>query len=202
MDNLTGRRFGKLLVKDFLGYKKRRPFYKVICDCGVEKEVCYWELVRGQTQSCGCLHRKLVGDMSRKHGLSKTRLYKIWLGIKKRCLNKNCSRYKYYGGRGINICNEWKDDFKSFSNWAQQNGYTDELSIDRIDVNGNYSPENCRWSTKEQQSNNTRSNKYLEYKGIKHSMSEWCKLLGLNYYKIRSRISSYHWSVEEAFERK
>ena len=201
MEDITGKKFGFLTVKEFVGYKKRRPFYKVVCDCGTEKEVCYWELVRGHSRSCGCLHRKMVGDMARKHGESKTRLFKIWCGIKKRCLDQKSTRYSYYGGRGIKICDEWKNDFIPFRDWAQANGYTDELTIDRIDVNGDYCPENCQWATKEQQANNTRSNHYLEYKGVKHSMSEWCKILGLNYNTIRGRINSYHWTVEEAFEK-
>lgn len=201
MENIIGKRFGKLIVKEFVGYKKKRPFYHVVCDCGNEKEVCYYELIRGQTRSCGCLHRKVLGDMARKHGESNTRLFKIWCGIKKRCFDKNSSRYSYYGGRGINMCSDWKNDFLTFKEWANSHGYTDELTIDRVDVNGNYCPENCRWATKEQQANNTRTNHYLEYKGVKRSMSEWCKILGLNYYKIRTRINSCHWTVEEAFEK-
>lgn len=201
MEDIIGKKFGYLTVKEYVGYKNRHPFYKVVCDCGTEKDVDYWSLMRGHSRSCGCLHRKMVGDMARKHGESKTRLFKIWCGIKKRCLDQNSSRYSYYGGRGIKICDEWKNDFIPFRDWAKANGYTDELTIDRIDVNGDYSPENCRWATKEQQANNTRSNHYLEYKGIRRSMMEWCKILGLNYSTIRGRINSYHWTVEEAFEK-
>lgn len=200
MENIIGKKFGFLTVKKFVGYKNKRPFYLVFCDCGVEKEVCYWELIRGDTTSCGCFQKKQLRERSKTHGDSNTRLYKIWLGIKKRCLNKKSSRYSYYGGRGITICNDWLD-YKNFKTWAEKNGYSENLSIDRIDCNGSYCPENCRWATCRQQANNRRTNHILEYKGKKHSMTDWCKFLGLNYNKIRSRINSYHWTVEKAFEK-
>ena len=200
MKDIIGKKFGLLTVKSFLGYKNRRPFYLVVCDCGKEKEVCYWELVRGDTKSCGCLHKKLLSERAKTHGDSKTRLYKIWLGIKKRCLDKNSTTFMYYGGRGINLCDDWLD-YSSFKKWSLENCYKENLSIDRIDNNGNYTPKNCRWVDKKEQANNRRTNHFLEYKGEKRSMMDWCRKLGLNYNKVRSRINSYHWTVEEAFER-
>ena len=164
MSENIGKRFGKLELLSFAYKKNNRHYYNVKCDCGVEKIACLEDMKRGDTLSCGCMHRKLVGDMARTHGECKTRLYKIWSGIRKRCLNPNSHRYEYYGDRGIKICSDWSD-FTKFKSWADNNGYADGLSIDRIDVNGDYTPENCRWADTITQSNNRRSNHYLEYKG-------------------------------------
>ena len=201
MKDYIGHKFGILTVLSFSHKKNNRHYYNVKCDCGNEKIVCLEDMRVGDTLSCGCLHKKQLGNMSRTHGESKTRLYKIWTGIRKRCLNPSSSRFEYYGGRGIRICSDW-NDFTNFKSWSEENGYSDNLSIDRIDVNGNYTPENCRWADKTTQSNNTRTNHYLEYKGERRSMMDWCRKLDLSYYKIRSRINAYGWSVERAFETK
>ena len=141
-----------------------------------------------------------------------SRLSVIFRSMKKRCYYTKCNRYNYYGGRGIKLCDEWNDrtiirisgigytkGFLAFKKWALENGYQDNLSIDRIDVNGNYEPANCRWITKQSQANNRRSNKYITYKGKTQSMADWCRELGFNYFTIKERFRR-NWSVERAFE--
>lgn len=130
------------------------------------------------------------------------RLWNIYHGMKKRCNNPNCARYKDYGGRGITICIEWQDDFDAFADWAKSNGYDETLTIDRIDVNGNYEPSNCRWVSLKEQSRNMRKTVYAEYKGVKKPLIEWCEELGLVYDTIHDRITRRGWSVERAFEAK
>ena len=127
------------------------------------------------------------------------RLYRLWLGIKYRCYHKKFEKYKYYGGRGIKVCDEWLNSFESFENWAQQNGYNDNLTIDRIDVNGNYEPSNCRWTTQEVQQNNKRNNHYIEYKGEKYTISQLARKFNIRYDKLYSRLFNYpFWTIERA----
>lgn len=133
-----------------------------------------------------------------KHGQSNTRLYTIWEHVKARCLNKNDDAYRHYGGRGITICNDWLD-FIPFYNWAITNGYNEKLTIDRIDVNKGYYPENCRWATRKQQSNNTRITKRINYNGTIKTLSEWSDELCINPDTLYSRIFRWNWSIERAF---
>lgn len=128
------------------------------------------------------------------------RLYNIWRNMKQRCYNKNHAKYKNYGGRGIQVCDEWRTDFMLFYNWAINNGYKDNLTIDRIDVNGNYEPDNCRWATPKQQSRNTTKNRYYTINNETHCLSEWCEILNLNYKTIYARIFEFNWPVMQALE--
>lgn len=122
-----------------------------------------------------------------KHGKYHTRLYRIYSNMKKRCYNSNMINYKNYGGRGIKVCNEWLDNFMTFYDWAMDNGYRDDLTIDRIDINGNYEPANCRWLTYKQQANNRRNNVYLTYDGKTQTMKEWADELNIPYSRINCR---------------
>lgn len=135
-----------------------------------------------------------------KHNKYNSRIYRIWRGMKDRCYNINSKDYKNYGGRGIVVCDEWLNDFMSFYNWSMNNGYDDSLTIDRIDVNGNYEPSNCRWVTQKQQQRNRRNNKLFTYNGEVHYLSEWCELLHLNQNTIYNRINNLNYSIERALE--
>ena len=169
--DLTGKRFGRLVVLEQAEYhidKKGRKIrmWKCKCDCGNETIVRHGGLQSGKTTSCGCFHKEIVGSLNRTHGLSANcgRLYPLWKSIKYRCYNINSKDYANYGGRGIVMCNEWKNDFLAFHDWAIANGYKEEktdkglniLTIDRIDVNGNYEPSNCRFVTNDVQAKNKR----------------------------------------------
>lgn len=132
-----------------------------------------------------------------KHGLRHTRLYGIWLQMKNRCNNEKTARYKDYGARGITVCDEWCNDFKAFYDWSMANGYSDDLTIDRINNDGNYEPSNCRWITIKQQSRNTRHNTLLTLNGEAHCLIEWSEITGITKSCIQDRLR-YGWSVERA----
>ena len=201
--DLTGKRFGRLVVlkrEDIISKSgKKSVAWRCKCDCGNYTVIRAGNLASGSTKSCGCLANECNPPIMVKHNGSKSRLYSIWKGIKGRCLNKNLKAYHYYGGRGIKICDEWKNDFASFRDWALQNGYSKNLTIDRIDVNGNYEPSNCRWATWKEQANNTRSNRYINYKGKKYSLSEGARLANMDYRIFCNRLYN-GWSVEKAVE--
>lgn len=136
------------------------------------------------------------------HHKSNTRLYKLWCSMRHRCNTKSDSNYHKYGAKGIKVCDEWNKNFMSFYNWSISNGYQDNLSIDRIDNNKGYSPDNCRWLTMLQQMNNTTRTKMITYKGKTQSIPNWCRELNLNYKTVRTRINQYGWDVERAFTTK
>ncbi len=145
------------------------------CGCGKEKAISIYHVIIGHTKSCGCF--KIVSPklgLSRKtHGKSTTRLYKAWNSMMGRCYSKNAHGYHNYGGRGIFVCNEWKSDYMPFELWALSNGYESHLTLDRIDVNGNYEPSNCRWITSKEQHSNKRNNHFIEYNGEKMTVTQW-----------------------------
>lgn len=167
--------------------EKGKPFYLFKCECGNVKSIRYFPVVKGSTVSCGCYARKIIAEhMPIKHGGRGTRLYRIWKNMRTRCNNPNSPSYQYYGGKGIKICSEW-DDFAAFSEWAYSNGYSEELTIDRKDFTKGYSPDNCRWVTRKEQSNNKTNNVFITQSGETHTMAEWCEIYGLPYGTIKSR---------------
>ena len=134
-----------------------------------------------------------------KHHMSNAKIYHVWQSMKHRCYLKSDSNFYKYGARGILVCDEWLNDFEAFYNWAISNGYKDGLRIDRIDVNGNYEPSNCRWADKITQANNRRNTKMITYKDRTQALTNWCRELNLNYKAVRTRIYAYNWSVDKAF---
>jgi hypothetical protein len=182
--DLTGLRFGKLVVlreiKNRTGYKKIQ--WECKCDCGNNTIAVSSHLISGHTKSCNCLQREAVRRINNStHNLSKSRLYRVWSSMKSRCYYPKNESYYQYGKREISVCEEWKNDFSSFYNWSINNGYNDKLSIDRIDNNGNYCPENCRWATLVEQANNMSNNVRLTYHGYTKTLKEWSRALGISY---------------------
>lgn len=182
--DLTGEQFERLLVIERVENKNSHTMWKCKCKCGNEIIANGTDLKRGKYKSCGCLRLEKVT----KHSLSNTNLYYVWCCIKKRCCNINYKQYINYGGRGVTVCNEWLNDFTAFYNWAMSNGYKEGLSIDRIDVNGNYEPSNCRWVDMKTQQNNRRNNHLVSVNGVTHTIAEWAMITGLKYDTIKSRL--------------
>lgn len=191
MKDLTGQRFGRLTVLRFASKKNSNYYWLCKCDCGKETIVSKNHLSDGHTKSCGCFQREASKNFHTIHNMARTKIYSVWNGIKDRCLNNKKKNYKYYGGRGIKVCEEWKNDFLSFYNWAINNGYKEGLTIDRINNEGNYEPNNCRWATHKEQANNTRRNRYITYKGKRQSLANWCRELNIDYQITRGKLRSY-----------
>lgn len=193
--DLTGQIFGRLTVIKKVGLSKNKfVLWLCKCACGNKIIVTSNNLRTGNTQSCGCLATELRRKNLLKHGLRNTRIYSIWKGMKQRCCNKNSTKYKDYGARGIIICQEWLNNFICFYNWALKNGYADNLSIDRIDVNGNYEPLNCRWVTLKEQNNNRRSNNNITIWNKTQNLELWCKELNIKrsqVYKLVQKGKSF-----------
>ena len=195
--DLTGQTFNQLTVIKRVENKYNDACWLCKCTCGKETIVTTQRLTKGLTKSCGCLRSIVAINKNKTHNLSNTKIYKTWQEMKKRCYNSKYKRYKDYGGRGIIICNEWLNDFKTFYDWSMNNGYKEDLTIDRINVNGNYEPSNCRWASIKIQSNNKRNNRIIEYKGELHTMSEWANIYNINYKLLHSRLKK-GWDIEKA----
>lgn len=186
--NLVGQKFGKLKVIEYAGNSK----WLCKCECGNTKIINGKHLREKETFSCGCYRieraKQMVDEFhekNKKHQKSKTRIYKIWQGMKQRCFNKNNPAYKIYGSRGIKVCDEWKSSFQMFFKWSINNGYSDVLTIDRIDFNKNYSPDNCRWIPLEKQAHNTRNNVNITYNNETHCLAEWARILKIDRHKVK-----------------
>lgn len=158
-NNLINQRFGRLLVTSDSGRRStsRDVLWQCRCSCGREVVINGKRLLGGTTKSCGCLQRELLSARSTKHGGRNTRLYRIWCAMKTRCTDPNTRDWKNYGARGITVCNEWMNDFATFKDWALSSGYSDDLTIDRIDNDMGYCPQNCRWATRAEQNRNKRA---------------------------------------------
>lgn len=202
--DLTNQKFNFLTVIQLDKIKNGVTYWLCKCDCGKIRSVSRSHLKSGHTKSCGCKRDcKSIRNPAYKHGKRKTRLYQIWSNMKTRCYNSNNKRYKNYGARGIIICDEWLDKengFMNFYNWAIKNGYQENLTIDRIDVNGNYKPNNCRWVNMKKQQNNRTNNMLIKYKNEIHTLQEWSEKLPNN---ISSSLLRYRilngWDLDRAF---
>lgn len=205
--DITGKTFNRLAVISYVGKNKHNNnLWNCKCVCENEVIVTAADLKSGNTKSCGCLQKEKAAitllNMSMTHGLSrdkehkKTRLFRIWAGIRTRCLNPNDKTYKNYGGRGIKICNEW-NDFATFHNWAIANGYDDNLSIERKDNDGNYEPSNCKWANDTEQANNKRTNRMIAHNGMTKTLSQWAKYYNLNYNMLFERLKR-GWTFKKA----
>jgi len=193
MEDLTSKKFGRLLVIRFHGYKKGYgPLWECICDCGQRTIVSAGHLRSGHTSSCGCLAK----EVRTKHSRSRTKLYRVWQGIKQRCLNPNASRYERYGGRGIKICKEWENDFSCFYKDMSPD-YREGLQIDRIDNKGDYCKANCRWVKPSENVKHRECS--IIYDGI--NLKDYCKKEGLNYNTVFSRYHYYGWTLDEAVQK-
>lgn len=203
--DLTGEKFGKLEVIGIADTGTRKTYWLCKCECGNYKNVRSDSLICGAIKSCGCLKKqqdKINLTANHSHKQSGTRLYQIWQGIKKRCYNKHDTRYHRYGGRGITVCNEWQKDFMNFYKWAINSGYSDGLTIDRIDNDKNYTPENCRWVDIKTQCNNRSTNIKITIGNAEKTLTEWCNIFELDYRKIFARYKRNEFiSVDELFNR-
>ena len=194
---MIGKRFGKWTVIKDLPKEKGRRMELCVCECGTKRKVFFGSLINGKSLSCGCnqdYKYKYTKDVPNRE-----RLLRIYKGMIKRCCNPNEVAYKHYGQRGISICNEWINEntgFENFAKWANDNGYNEKLSIDRIDVNGNYEPSNCRWVTAAEQSRNKRNNMYLTYNGKTMTITEWSREVGCTYNTILYRLLR-GWDIED-----
>lgn len=200
-EDLTGRVFGRLMVIGFDHMNSHRAsMWACRCSCGIEKAVLRASLINGLTRSCGCFHKEQI---STSNGMAETSFYHRWEGLIARCTNKKDRSWSGYGGRGIKVCNEWLE-FNNFRHDMHQE-YLEHIerhgakntSLDRIDNEGPYSKENCRWATRKEQANNRRSNRLIELEGQRNTVGRWSEILGINRSVIEGRLRS-GWSVERA----
>jgi hypothetical protein len=206
--DLTSLRFGSLTVIEFFGHQIQpcgatRRFWLCKCDCGKFTKVLSGHLMSGRIKSCGCSHvecGKRMGIKNTTHGMRKTKaskVYSAWRSMKQRCSNQKNAFYKNYGGRGIKICERWKVSFENFFS-DMGNPPSNDYSLDRIDVNGDYTPSNCRWATNEQQQNNKSNNVSIKFRGVEKTLAEWADSTGISYSALWHRVNK-GWPIEEIF---
>ena len=206
LKNISGQRFGRLIVLYRDNPKNGKTYWVCQCDCGKQTNVYGLKLRNGETKSCGCLRNEMTSKIQKRHGLTKTTLHNAWINMKTRCDNPIHNEYHRYGGRGITYCEEWKD-FDNFMKWSLSNGFKEEkdergknlLSLDRIDNNKNYCPENCKWSTRIEQARNKYTNKNYEYKGKTYCLTALAEMSAVGIDSIRRRIKQ-GWSIEDAVD--
>lgn len=212
-----GKKYSYVTVLSKVEPKILRDGHKIAqylcrCECGNTVIFTGQRLTnKSDKLSCGCKRKyKVIKNNTERHGLSKSRLYRVWSSILTRCYNKNGAHYSDYGGRGIAVCNEWRDSFQAFYDWAMANGYDEkanygECTIDRIDINGNYEPSNCRWVDMTFQNNNKRNTKRrlnkdgkYEINGERKTLHQWCDCYGVSYQTVASRLNLYGWDLIKA----
>ena len=209
---LIGKTFGRFtVIGDPVSIRKPgqkpRLVVKCRCECGAIKDVRIDQLLSGESLSCGCLRLDRIKESARegrmthiKYGESRERIHNIWNLMLERCNNPEHRAYRNYGGRDIKVCDEWDhgiEGYMRFKQWSISNGYTEDLTIDRIDNNGNYSPDNCRWISNAEQQNNKRNNVFVEYNGETHTASQWARIIGMPMNTLHQRLRK-GWSAERA----
>lgn len=195
--DLTGKRFGKLtVVKRVESATNGSSQWLCRCDCGNEIVLPYYTLKRRTRDNCGCIEKP---HFNTKHGGSNTALYNMWKLMIYRCENPKNNAYKYYGARGLSVCEEWHD-FLVFKKWVDDTKPDGEYTLDRIDNNKGYSPSNCRWASKSTQANNRRSNVQIDYNGETHNLMEWSSILGFDYKRVHNRMYKLGWTFEQAIQ--
>lgn len=207
-DIVIGQKYGLLTVtgppETTIVQQKNRTAkiisYPCICDCGKTFMANQRSLLEKEEPSCGCTRWARRKLHSKAKGFCNTKLYGVWNAMISRCENPNCRGYHNYGGRGISVCDEWKNDFLAFKNWAEKNGYCDGLTLERINNNGNYEPNNCSWKTKKEQNNNRRTNRLLTFNDITHTIMQWSEICGVSFSAIVKRLDR-GWSIEDILTR-
>ncbi len=199
--DLTGARFGRLVVlKQSIG-SGRGAYWLCECDCGTQKVIASSCLRSGKTKSCGCLHDELSAarmiQQNTTHAESHTRLYGIWSDMRKRCFNKHHWAYERYGGRGITVCSEW-ENYQTFAIWAKRNGYSDDLTLDRVDNNKSYTPKNCRWVDRKTQARNKSNNPKFTFNEKTLTLADWAEQMNMPYTTLYGRVHNYGWSIQKA----
>lgn len=206
-ESLIGKQFGRLTVVGIYGKDKSgHTLLSCRCSCGNMTTAQLYQLRNNIKKSCGCLKKEMGKINFTKHGEAHRRLYVLWIGIKKRCYSEKCSSYKNYGGRGIKMCPEWKDDYVAFRDFMLSIGYDESISskyqtIERIDVNGNYEPNNCKLTTMKEQNLNKRNNHLVTYKGVTKTITEFAEDFNLDVNTILNRINNFGYSIEKALEK-
>ena len=194
--DILGLKFGRLTAIEFSHKEKNERIWKCRCDCGKIVYSTVGRLQCGNTKSCGCLKTDILIERNKKHGLSCHSLYSKHYDMKSRCYDVKNDRYKNYGRRGIIVCDEWNNSFEKFYEWSIKNGYKKGLTIDRIDVNGDYEPSNCRWISNESQARNRTNNHLITIKGETRCLQEWADIVGTHYTSFLDRIKN-GWSEEQ-----
>lgn len=201
-DSLMGQTFGRLTVVDYMGVQRSTisghtdRYWKCRCSCGNETIKPTHELRSGKTSSCGCFRLELGKQRATTHGLSKTKLYHIFLSMKARCYRPTAEYYENYGGRGIKICEEWMQDYMVFHHWAMTHGYKEGLTIERINNDGNYEPDNCKWIPFVEQAKNTRRVHRVVYKGKQMVLSDLCKLTQIAPQTIKKYEAQFNYDYD------
>lgn len=198
--DLSGQRYGRLTVVEPAGTGRYGRRWLCRCDCGRTTVAIAGPLRAGQVISCGCAQREAASAACRMrstHGMTRTRIYTIWRAMKARCERPGSASYHGYGARGITVCDEWSASFEAFRDWALSNGYEENLSIDRIDVDAGYSPANCRWANPTEQANNRRSTRLITHDGMSLSLAGWARETGIKAGTIKARLLA-GWSIEKA----
>jgi hypothetical protein len=197
-----GERFGRWTIISFSGKvtKRKMRLFECVCDCGTQGLISIGDLRSGHSKSCGCLKKDVTTDRNITHGLCldpiNKHLLNVWRNMMDRCYRQTHKHYKNWGGRGISVCEEWHDA-NQFVEWGRCNGYAPNLTIDRINNDGNYEPTNCRWATKKEQGNNRRDCRMIMFNGETKTVTEWSEIVGIDSAAIRHRIKA-GWSTEKA----